>query len=84
MVAAGAASLIDCRRICKVFEGRTGSVTALDGMEFEIGEGELLTIAGPSGCGKSTRIRLIACLIPITSGEISPGGRSVEESKADF
>jgi len=84
MVAASAASLIDCRRICKVFEGRTGSVTALDGMEFEIGEGELLTIVGPSGCGKSTLIRLIAGLIPITSGEISLSGRSVEESKADI
>lgn len=84
MVAAGAASLIDCRRICKVFEGRTGSVTALDGMDFEIAEGELLTIVGPSGCGKSTLIRLIAGLIPITSGEISLSGRSVAESKANI
>ncbi len=84
MVAAGAASLIDCRRICKVFEGRTSSVTALDGMDFEIAEGELLTIVGPSGCGKSTLLRLIAGLIPITSGEISLNGRSVEESEADI
>ncbi|HJM41805.1 MAG TPA: ATP-binding cassette domain-containing protein, partial [Nitrospinota bacterium] len=84
MVTASAASLIECRRLSKVFEGRAGSVTALDGMDFEIGEGELLTIVGPSGCGKSTLIRLIAGLIPITSGEISLSGRSVAESEADI
>lgn len=42
------ASLIECRGLRKVYEGRTGSVLALDGADFEVRKGELVTIVGPS------------------------------------
>jgi NitT/TauT family transport system ATP-binding protein len=77
-------SLIECRRLNKIYEGRTGSVTALQDLDFEVSQGELVTIVGPSGCGKSTLIRLIAGLIPKTSGEIQVNGRSVDEADADI
>ncbi|MEE8110781.1 MAG: ATP-binding cassette domain-containing protein, partial [bacterium] len=73
-------ALIECRRLCKVYEGRTGSVHALDSFDLEVVQGELVTIVGPSGCGKSTLIRLIVGLIPMTSGEIRIRGRSAAES----
>ena len=39
-------------------------------MSFSAGGGEIISIVGPSGCGKSTLLRLIAGLIPATSGRI--------------
>ena len=44
---------------------------ALDNINFEIHEGEFVSIVGPSGCGKSTILRLIAGLIFPTTGMIS-------------
>lgn len=45
-------------------------VTVLDEISLVIREGELVTILGPSGSGKSTLLRIIAGLVPPTSGEI--------------
>jgi len=45
----------------------------------EVADGELLVIVGPSGCGKSTLLRMIAGLENITEGEISIGGRVVND-----
>ena len=42
------------------FAGTDGTpITALDGVSFDVGRHEFLSILGPSGCGKSTLLRLI-------------------------
>jgi multiple sugar transport system ATP-binding protein len=46
-------------------------------VDFSILDGEFVVLVGPSGCGKSTLLRMIAGLENITSGEISIGGRVV-------
>lgn len=47
-----------------------GSRKVLDGINFEIREGETLVIMGGSGCGKSTLLRILIGLLPPTEGEV--------------
>ncbi|QBX99871.1 sn-glycerol-3-phosphate ABC transporter ATP-binding protein UgpC [Rhodophyticola sp. CCM32] len=56
-----------------------GGVTAVGGAEFEISDGEFIVLVGPSGCGKSTILRMIAGLEQITTGQITIGGRVVND-----
>ncbi|BAT57692.1 sn-glycerol-3-phosphate import ATP-binding protein UgpC [Variibacter gotjawalensis] len=54
-----------------------GATKVLHGVDVSISDGEFVVLVGPSGCGKSTLLRMIAGLENITSGEISIGGRVV-------
>ena len=56
---------------------RYGGVTAVDGVDLEVREGEFLTLLGPSGCGKTTTLALIAGFFPPSAGEIYLKGRPV-------
>jgi NitT/TauT family transport system ATP-binding protein len=60
------------------------SVTALDGVTFDIGRHEFIAVLGPSGCGKSTLLRLIAGLLPSTSGTLDIYGLPVTEPRDDI
>jgi sn-glycerol 3-phosphate transport system ATP-binding protein len=51
----------------------------IHGVSMDITDGEFVVIVGPSGCGKSTLLRMVAGLEPITAGEISIGGRVVNQ-----
>ena len=62
--------------IRKVFK-RFGSVEVIHGIDATIEDGSFVVLLGPSGCGKSTLLRLVAGLEEITGGEISIGGRVV-------
>lgn len=55
---------------------------AVDNVSFELNVGETLGLVGESGCGKSTTGRLIAKLIPTTSGSIEFEGREISKMKA--
>ena len=59
----------------------------IHGVNAEIGDGEFIVIVGPSGCGKSTLLRMVAGLEEVSGGEISIGGRvvnDVEPSERDI
>ena len=65
---------IAIRGVTKSYDGRTRAVDAVD---LEIADGELLVLVGPSGCGKSTLLRMLAGLEEVTEGTISIGDRDV-------
>ena len=46
-----------------------GEVTAIEGLTFQVEEGEIFGFLGPNGAGKTTTIRMLCCLISKTSGE---------------
>ncbi|GAC1043713.1 ABC transporter ATP-binding protein [Rhizobium sp. No.120] len=56
-----------------------GAVNIIHGVDVEISDGEFVILVGPSGCGKSTLLRMIAGLEDITGGDISIGGRVVND-----
>ncbi len=56
---------------------RVGAVRAVDGVSFDIHEGETLGLVGESGCGKSTCGRAVLRLYDITAGEITIDGRAI-------
>jgi ABC-2 type transport system ATP-binding protein len=63
---------------------RFGAVTALDGLSFEVGRGELFGLVGPDGAGKTTAIRALAGLVRLDGGEarvlgVDPAGGGVRE-----
>lgn len=49
---------------------RFGAIQALDGLSFQVGEGEILGFVGPNGCGKTTTTRLMLDLYRRDAGEI--------------
>lgn len=54
-----------------------GTVHAVDGISFDVAEGETLGVVGESGCGKSTTARLLVRLIEPDAGQIRLEGRAV-------
>jgi len=56
---------------------RFGGVVALDGVSFEIRQGEILGLIGPNGAGKTTVFNLTTGLLPTTGGTIRFEGRDI-------
>jgi lipooligosaccharide transport system ATP-binding protein len=59
-------ALISARRLTKRFD----DFTAVDAIDIEIERGEAFGFLGPNGAGKSSTMRMIACVAPVTSGEL--------------
>jgi NitT/TauT family transport system ATP-binding protein len=74
------AGTVDVEDVVKQFEG---GVLAVDHVSLSARPGDFVSIVGPSGCGKSTLLRLMAGLIPATSGVISVNGRDVTAPRQD-
>ncbi|HLT16934.1 MAG TPA: ABC transporter ATP-binding protein [Acidimicrobiales bacterium] len=57
---------------------RFGPVTAVDGIDLDVDEGEVLAVLGPSGSGKSTLLRAVAGLQPLDAGTVHLAGRPLD------
>jgi sulfate transport system ATP-binding protein len=66
---------INLNNICKQF----GAFTALDNINLDIPEGELVALLGPSGCGKTTLLRIIAGLEQADKGDVFLKGDNVTD-----
>ncbi len=72
--------LLEVKDLKRHFDlGKNQILKAVDGISFEIYQGETFGLVGESGCGKSTAGRTIMGLYNRTDGEVSYGGRNVHE-----
>ncbi len=65
--------MIKLQGLSREFNG----VKAVDGLTFEVNEGEIFGLLGPNGAGKTTTIRMLCCLIGPTAGNAFVGGHEV-------
>jgi NitT/TauT family transport system ATP-binding protein len=75
---------VELSGVGKVFNaGRGDEVTALTGIDLTVDEGRFVSLIGPSGCGKSTLLRLVADLLPPTSGAVTVAGKPARQARLD-
>ncbi|NHV60418.1 MAG: ABC transporter ATP-binding protein [Candidatus Verstraetearchaeota archaeon] len=67
------AKVVVVRDLVKQYPGRR----ALDGITFEVEEGEIFGLIGPNGAGKTTTLRILATIIKPTSGHVEICGKDV-------
>lgn len=63
---------------------RNERVHALSDISLSVAEREFVTIVGPSGCGKSTLLKIMAGLLPLTSGDLRVVGAPVSRPRRDI
>ena len=70
--------ILEVRDLKKYFKSPTGTLHAVDGVNFSIRRGETLGLVGESGCGKSTLLNIIGLLDKPTKGTVSLLGQSCD------
>ena len=65
--------MIEVSNLTKRYAGHT----AISGLSFTVGRGEIVGFLGPNGAGKSTTMRILACFMPATSGTARVAGYDV-------
>lgn len=75
--------VIEIKDVKKTYQMGDMEVAALNGVSFEIAQGEMVAITGPSGSGKSTLMNIIGCLDTPTSGSYVLDGLDVSKMSDD-
>ncbi len=77
-------AIISVKAMSKTFRTSDGStVNALQDINLDVQPGEFVSLIGPSGCGKSTLLRIIADLIPSSSGSVTVNDKSASQARKD-
>lgn len=69
--------IISAKNVTKQYVVGNNVINALDGVDFEIEEGEFAVILGPSGAGKTTLLNVIGGMDNVTSGELTVDGEDI-------
>jgi putative ABC transport system ATP-binding protein len=69
--------MIKLSQISKKYRTADLETTALDGVDFELGNGEFVAVMGPSGCGKSTLLNIVGLIDNPSSGQFFFGEREI-------
>ncbi len=75
----GGRQMIEVSSLNKIYGAREGEqVHALQNVNFDIADGEFITVVGPSGCGKTTLLKILAGILKRSSGRVTIGGKPVD------
>lgn len=61
-----------------------GSVVAVDGIDFQVFKGECFGFLGPNGAGKTTTMKMVNCVLPLTSGVLTVMGLNVTKQAREI
>lgn len=70
--------VVSARQLCKNYKG----VKALDGLDLEVGRGDLFGLVGPDGAGKSTALKILAGVLKASAGEAQVFGKSASAARS--
>ena len=73
-------TVISAKRLVK----RYGDFTAVDGVDFEIFQGECFGFLGPNGAGKTSTMKMLSCVSPVSGGSITVSGMDVGRQARDI
>ena len=73
---------IEVRDLVKRYRGATGN--AVDGISFEVPDGELFCLLGPNGAGKTTTVSILTTVLAPTSGHVLVAGRDLATQRTDI
>ena len=73
--------IVEARNLKKYYQRGSEIVKAIDGIDFKIKVGEIISIVGPSGSGKTTLMNLISCLEKATGGTLKISNNDVTNFK---
>jgi ABC-2 type transport system ATP-binding protein len=66
--------MIEARGLVRTFKTKRGPVQAVQGVDLDVADGEIVGFLGPNGAGKTTTMRMLATLIKPTSGSATVAG----------
>ena len=72
-----ARNVIEISGVSKTYKTRDGEVPSLRPIDFNVRDGEFVVLVGPSGCGKTTLLKMLAGLLPPSTGEIRIDGKAI-------
>ena len=75
-------SALSARGLRKSFRAKSGDVVAVERLDLDVAEGELVAFLGPNGAGKSTSLRMLTTLLAPTSGTATVAGCDVRTDPA--
>ena len=73
----GSEQIIETRDLRRTFKAKAGAVEAVAGVTLGVATGDIFGFLGPNGAGKTTTLRILATLLPPTSGEATVAGFDV-------
>src|SRR5580704_8058984 len=75
--------VLSVQNLKKIYPGKI-PFTAVEGISFEMKEGEILGLLGPNGAGKTTTIQMLLSTLKPTSGEILYFGKAFDKHRSEI
>ena len=68
---------VELKQVKKLYQMGEVTISAVDGIDFQINRGEFVVIVGPSGAGKTTVLNILGGMDTCTSGEVWVDGKNI-------